>query len=288
MNKYKECKRVLIGKKERILYKLPQSNKLYIKYNGKMIGYKEYKNLKKKKQKGGHLYTEQDKKHRIKINGIEYLEDLDNRGNPLEDPTSLIPIEVINAILFDNKFYDVNTLYSWINARGSNKTVPHTRRSFIRTEIEDIERLYRNNMKIKKRHLRKPKNEYNFDTRDYNKRFYLQTKDNKYFKIIKNTENNRNIIILVSTIEDATIFYAKKHSLFSIAYPNKNNYRYLIYIYGDTQNNSHIIYNLQDIGSYNSELITYFYLDSDDKYFIPVKFLNSEPLVDEELKIIEL
>jgi len=145
INNFKECKRVMIGKKERILYKLPNSNKLYIKYNGKMVGYTEYKKnlkIKGKKHKGGYIYNEGNINDVVEIDGIKYVKDLDytDKEVPYIDPIMNEPIKQENAILFDTQFYDIESLYRYIQTPGiAKKIVPHTRREFTASEIKKIQ-----------------------------------------------------------------------------------------------------------------------------------------------------
>jgi len=280
MNNFKECKRIIIGKKERILYKLPNSNKLYIKYNGKMVGYTEYKkNMKNKKQKGGYRYQETDKNNIIEINGIKYIKDLDypTQQIPYEDPINGLELKQEDAILFDEKFYDINSLYSWINYTSSygnnNKIVPHTRRPFTNNEIININNFYKN------------RNSVMIKQNEYNKSFYLQLKNGKYLKIISIKLVNQ-IYTSVSRIEDATIFvasnsfienYTKEYKEYIPEKDKKNIYR--IYIKDNIKGLEHLIYRGNRFRSID------FLLDDNNKYFIP---LANGALYDEALKIIEI
>jgi hypothetical protein len=156
MNNFKECKRVMIGKKERILYKLPNSNKLYIKSSGKMIGYTEYKKnlkIKGKKYKGGYIYNEGNINDVVEIDGIKYIKDLDytDKEVPYIDPIMNESIKQENAILFDTQFYDIDSLYKYIQTPGiAKKMVPHTRREFTDSEIKKIEDFRKRNTKTLK------------------------------------------------------------------------------------------------------------------------------------------
>lgn len=70
---YKKYKKVIINGKNRVLYKLPNSNKLYIKFKRNIILYKDYKKL-----KGGIMY---DKKIGNRIR--EILVEIYNLRNEL-------------------------------------------------------------------------------------------------------------------------------------------------------------------------------------------------------------
>jgi hypothetical protein len=99
---YKEFKRIVINNKVRILYKLPKSNKLYIKSNKTFVLFSDYK----KKIKGG----------------IAELEILNNRdeNDEILDPINLSPIPENKQILIKNYIYNIDTIYQWVSALGNN------------------------------------------------------------------------------------------------------------------------------------------------------------------------
>ncbi len=145
MKDFREFKRVLIGNKTRILYKMKGSNKLFIKHNKKMMGYTEYCKInskKTKKMKGGELYNNEDLKKTVEIDGIKYIEDKDKKGTPLNDMIDNEPIPANKAYLCDEKVYNVDGLYNWIHAERSNQSVPHSRRPFTALEKQEIDNLY--------------------------------------------------------------------------------------------------------------------------------------------------
>lgn len=118
---YKEFKRILINNKTRILYKLPKSNKLYIKNKGKMILYSDFKkNNKPKKMKGG-IYNESDLNRTITRNGIEVIAD-EQSLEPIEDPINLQPIPKNRAILVNGVIYNVSTINEWVS-RGNTTNI---------------------------------------------------------------------------------------------------------------------------------------------------------------------
>lgn len=262
MNNFKECKRIMIGKKQRILYKLPNSNKLYIKSNGRMVAYTEYK--KYRKQKGGYAYTEEDKyKNPISRNGINYIRDLDypDKNMIYEDPISGEELKQEDAMLFDAKFYDVNSLHTWINTSASTKTVPHSRRKFTPNEIYNINNFYHNRNNIN-----------NFDNNfDNNIPFYLQLKNGGYFKLISHIPYK---YITVPRIEEATPLVASK------SYTSNRKY-YRIYEYGNIKQSKHIVYETDILHCWE------FMLDNHHQYFYP-KNLIDVVSYDDKMKIIRI
>lgn len=149
MNNFIEFKKVMINNRSRILYKQKGHNKLYIKDKGRIIGFTEYKQQYKiKKQKGG-VYENGDIEKYSKINEMdnkEYIVNKENISEFEEDPISGEIIPKSQAILFDGKIYNVETLYKWINRTNkpynSINIVPHTRREFTTDEINNINNLF--------------------------------------------------------------------------------------------------------------------------------------------------
>ncbi len=132
-------RRIKINNKIRIIYKKTKSKTEYIKNNGEMILFSEYKK-KHKLQKGGGIYDENYTQQTIKDpnTGIEYIKDIDKNNSPLEDPISQEYIPLVRAVLVNQHVYDARPLNNWV--RLGNRSDPLTRQQISEEKINEIRR----------------------------------------------------------------------------------------------------------------------------------------------------
>ncbi len=145
----------------------------------KILSKYKLKKTKKSKRKGGAIYTEADLGEVVKLDdGIEYIEDKDKKGYPLEDIITNEYIPKNKAILVNELIYDVDSIYTWITSQQSAKKIDGYYKKDIQPNIiTKIKQLYN------KIHNKTSTNEvYSIDLIDSNgtELIHYITTENKY------------------------------------------------------------------------------------------------------------